>query len=284
MQRLDLFLSATRKDFSRNLYQKFIKEHGVFINGLLIKKTHALVGEKDKVDFDEIAFKKFIKSFSADITKISINKCDILFEDKSFLVIDKPPFVRTEGVGKGLFLVHRLDKDTSGILILAKDVPTQTFFQNQWQSRSVKKTYVTLIKGTLPNKTGSIDAPINRSFKDRRKMAVSSSIGSRESVTEFSVKKVFGNEASLVEAYPKTGRTHQIRVHFSSIGHPVVGDSVYGDKKLNKKFEQLYGLKRQFLHAQSLELVVPNSKKKKVFKSKLPKDLSSVLGLIEKQY
>lgn len=284
MQRIDIFLSSTRKDFSRNLYQKFIKEHGVLVNGRLIKKPNGSVNEKDKVDFDEDAFEKFVKSFSVDTTQISIDKDSILFEDKSFLVMDKPPFVRSESFGKGLFLVHRLDKDTSGILVIAKSIPAQAFLQKQWQSRSVKKTYVALLSGILSHDKGFIEAPIRRSQKDRRKMTVSSSIGSRDAVTEFKVKKTYGNEFSLVEAFPKTGRTHQIRVHFGSIGHPVIGDKVYGDKKLNRVVEEEFGLERQFLHAESLELVSPDTENTMVFTSKITPDLRYALNKIEEKF
>lgn len=204
----------------------------------------------------------------------------ILYKDKDFFVVDKPPRIDVADIAKkykGAFLVHRLDKDTSGILVVAKTKVMQKKLQEQWKKRKVKKTYLALVKGRLTPERGRIDSPIGRSHHNRKKMAVSRSIGAREAETGYKIKKYF-NDATLVEAYPKTGRTHQIRVHFSAIGHPVIGDKAYGDPKLNKKFEQ-YGLNRQFLHATELAFMHPKKGKTLCLKSNLPIDLSAVLKM-----
>lgn len=198
----------------------------------------------------------------------------ILYKDKDFFVVDKPPGIDVADIAlkfDNAFLVHRLDKDTSGILVMAKTEAMQKKLQDQWKKRKVKKTYLALVKGRITPQRGRIDSPIGRSHHNRKKMAVSRSVNARPAETEYKVKKYF-NDATLVEAYPKTGRTHQIRVHFSAIGHPVIGDKTYGDPKLNKKFEQ-YGLKRQFLHAVELTIMHPKNKKIIRIKSLLPRNL-----------
>lgn len=207
-----------------------------------------------------------------------------IFEDRNLLVIEKPAGVVTETLeillqeSGAAFIkpVHRLDKDTSGILVLAKSESSLTKLSAQWKARKVEKTYIVLVKGVFEVRRGRIEAPIARSFKDRKKMAVSNRPGSREASTDFRVVKKF-DDTSLLEAFPLTGRTHQIRVHFASIGHPVVGDKVYGDAKLNARFQKEFGLKRQFLHASKLSLSHPTTKKRMIFSSPLASDLAVVL-------
>lgn len=285
-QRLDVFLSKQRKDFSRNFYQKLIKKIGVRVNGKLIKKPHYLVNESDKVILPDDCINDFETSLKPAAHKAEFKKDQILFEDKDFLAIDKAPYIKTEDLTQGLFPVHRLDKNTSGVLLIAKNLRTQEKLQKQWRDRTVNKTYQALIKGRLLPDKGSIEGGIARSYKDRRKMALSSARGSRSSITEYKVSKNFnfkGMIFSYVEVFPLTGRTHQIRVHFSALGHPIIGDDLYGDKKLNKIFDQQFGLKRQFLHAQSLKFVNPNTKKTLTIKAKLPQDLTATLsGLLRR--
>ncbi len=221
----------------------------------------------------------------------------VIFEDRNFLIIEKPAGIVTEMLfvgpsfseGGAAFIkpVHRLDKDTSGILAVAKTESALAKLAAQWKARTVEKTYTVLVKGVFEVKRGRIEAPIARSFKDRKKMAVSNRPGSREASTDFCVKRNFGDvslgDVSLLEAFPLTGRTHQIRVHFASIGHPVVGDRVYGDAKLNARFQKKFGLKRQFLHASRLALDHPATKKRMAFRSPLPSDLAGVLKFLRSQ-
>lgn len=275
--RLDIFLASQYKQFSRGFLQKFIREIGVKVNGELVKKTHYALTEDDKVELFLGDLEKFSESKTVTPRVRDIKKETIIFENKDFLVVDKKPFIRSEDVINGFFPVHRLDKDTSGVLVIAKNIVAQADLQKQWRDRVVKKMYVALVKGTLKPAKGAIEAGIFRSMCDRRRMAVSDSSGSRASFTEYKVKKYFTGgveDCSLVYVYPKTGRTHQIRVHFAAIGHPVIGDSIYGDKSLNRSFERQFGLKRQFLHACELKI-------KQTFKSQLPEDLESVLRALD---
>lgn len=274
--RLDVYLAELKKDFSRNFYQKFIKSRGVEVNGKLIKKPHHLVDETDDIKIDKTAMELFSNS---GISQGKVPDKNIIFSGNKFFVIDKPPFVTTEAIAKGFFPVHRLDKNTSGVLVIAKDPQTQHLFQLQWQERKVEKKYIALVAGTLPS-AGEIKGAIARSVKNRTKMVLSAHPSAREAVTKYKTMRAFsieGDEFTLLRAIPLTGRTHQIRVHFASIGHPIVGDEVYGDKKLNKKFEQGCGLKRQFLHAESLKLKHPTTKRSVIFTSKPPADLMAAL-------
>ncbi|MBI4994026.1 hypothetical protein HZC21_00050 [Candidatus Peregrinibacteria bacterium] len=275
-RRLDIYLTKKLKDFSRSLCQKFIRGAGVEINGSLIKKPNFLVREKDEVKFSIEKFREFIASLKPAVSDFKILKKNVIYDGKTFFVINKMPFIRSEEIINGFFSVHRLDKDTSGVLVIAKNIVTQARLQKQWHDRIVKKTYVALIKGILKPSKGAISAGISRSAKNRRKMAVSSSNFSRQSFTEYETIKYFDN-CSLLKVFPRTGRTHQIRVHFASIGYPVIGDKIYGDKQLNKKFERQFGLKRQFLHASELEIIHPSTKKRLVFRSPLASDLKAVL-------
>lgn len=278
-KRIDLYLTGCLKGFSRGFIQRFIRELGVEINGKLIKKTNYLVKENDKISDFVGCFNNFLNEQKKERKPVDFDKNLIIYDSETFFVINKPPFIKTESLTSGFFAVHRLDKDTSGVLVIAKNVVTQAELQKQWRERGVKKTYVALVKGILEPRQGAIEAGILRSFKDRRKMSVSLSGKSRQSFTEYKVKRYF-NDCSLVYAYPRTGRTHQIRVHFSAIEHPVIGDILYGDKSLNKKFEQEFGLRRQFLHAIELKITHPATGKRITFKSPLAQDLELVLQKI----
>lgn len=184
-------------------------------------------------------------------------------------------------------IVHRLDKDTSGVLAVAKNQKTFEFLKKQFKDRTVKKTYLTLVYGKLEpsdgGRTGIIDLPLGKSRKDFRKRAgVGATRGElREAITEYKVKSYIKHSVSnmdytLLEVYPKTGRTHQIRAHFKAIGYPIVGDSLYSPKKVTV----LAGLKRQFLHASSLELSLPDGSKIRL-EAELPNDLQNVLGVLK---
>src|SRR3989338_9096930 len=176
-------------------------------------------------------------------------------------------------------IVHRLDKDTSGVLVVARNQKSFEFLKNQFQKREVVKKYLALVEGFLKNNNSVIALPIGRSASDfRKKLASDSAKGElREAVTEYKVLERFPNHA-LVEAYPKTGRTHQIRVHFKAIGHPIVCDSLYGGKRMTCPF----GLARHFLHANFLEFVSPSGARLKL-EADLPEDLEKVLTRLRKK-
>lgn len=204
-----------------------------------------------------------------------------LYEDSALLIINKFSGLRVEHIipedhRNEFFLAHRLDKDTSGVLLLAKGEENLRKLQQQWKKGSVKKIYIALVKGNLEPKRGRIEAALFRSMKNRTRIAVSRHLKARPSFTEYKVLQYF-HDTTLLQAYPLTGRTHQIRVHFSSIGHPIIGDKVYGDAKLNKKIEQEYGLTRQFLHAAKLTFTHPSTKKRITFEAPLAEDLEKVL-------
>jgi 23S rRNA pseudouridine1911/1915/1917 synthase len=180
-------------------------------------------------------------------------------------------------------IVHRLDKDTSGLLIIAKNDKTHHFLQKQFADRSVEKIYLTLVDGVPPTKSGTINSPITRDQVDRKKMKVSNSSKARPSTTHFKVIESFhlpdstksNKKCSLLEIKIETGRTHQIRVHMASIGHPVIGDEKYGSTKINQIFHKL-GLKRQFLHAHKLKIAI-SEQETKSFTSPLTKDLQGII-------
>jgi 23S rRNA pseudouridine1911/1915/1917 synthase len=165
-------------------------------------------------------------------------------------------------------IVHRLDKDTSGLLVVARNDATHSALQAQVQRREVERIYLALAKGHLASRTGTIDAPIGRASRQRHRMAVSGA-ASREARTHFEVLELLSAE-SYVEARLETGRTHQIRAHFAAIGHPLVGDATYGGGKK-------YGLERQFLHAHRLAFAHPDTGESMSFTSPLRPDLKRAL-------
>jgi 23S rRNA pseudouridine1911/1915/1917 synthase len=223
-----------------------------------------------------------------------------IFEDENLLVIDKPagitvfsegenkektlidhlsdkyPSLRKAGNAPRFGIIHRLDKDTSGILLVAKNNEALAFFQNQFKERSVTKKYVALINGELKEEMGTIETLIGRSFKDRRKQKIYLPLepGSQEkkqAITDYKVLKRY-KEYTLVEVTPKTGRKHQIRSHFAYLHHPITGDKLYGFK--NQPSPK--NLTRQFLHAYYIKIRLLNNEVIK-FKSDLPEDLKNVI-------
>jgi 23S rRNA pseudouridine1911/1915/1917 synthase len=165
-------------------------------------------------------------------------------------------------------IVHRLDKGTSGLLVVARTDEAHAALQVQVQRREVERVYLTLARGRLASRTGTIDAPIGRASRQRHRMAVSGA-ASRQARTHFTVLELLAAE-SYLEARLETGRTHQIRAHFAAIGHPLAGDVTYGG-------EAKYGLERQFLHAHRLAFDHPISRERMSFSSELPEDLTTAL-------
>lgn len=219
---------------------------------------------------------------------------EVIYEDENIIVVNKPPFLvvyhekesrepslantlslqyeEIKGVGgKRDGAVHRLDKDTSGVVLFAKNESTLSFLQNELLEKRAKKRYIALVFRNPKSDSREISTFIDRSLKDRKKQrAHTDKDGKREAITFFKVIKDFENY-SLLEIFPKTGRKHQIRCHLTYIGHPIVGDKVYRfkDQKDPK------GIKRQFLHAESIEIMTP--KGKMIFKAELTKDLKTIL-------
>lgn len=291
MVRIDILLRQRFPEASRIFLQKLIRDGQVKVNGKSVQKPHQLIRPDDHVECD-------MPSLRIPHIQPRRGSLHIIFEDSDIIVLDKPAGISVHpsptdtkdtlvsfllahcrnlsGIGGVMRpgIVHRLDKDTSGLLVVAKNDAAHRNLSAQFAGRKVKKEYVALVKGLLSVRAGAIEAPISRSMHDRKKMAVSARMGSREALTEFRVIKRFGNAASLVSVFPKTGRTHQIRVHFASIGHPVIGDKTYGKDD--------FGLKRQFLHAVKLEFLHPSTGKRVKFSSKIPEDLDEVLKSLKK--
>ncbi len=197
----------------------------------------------------------------------------VIYENDDLLVIDKPAGINSDDFEKR---VHRLDKDTSGILLIAKNDKVLEFLQKQFKEGKVKKKYLALVIGNLKNKEGVVETLIGRSAGNRKKQKVYLPLepgfqSKRIAITKYQVLQRF-KDYDLIEVKPKTGRKHQIRTHFAYLGHPIAGDNLYGFK--NQPRPQ--GLKRQFLHACYLKIKLPNSQEKE-FKSELPKDLQKIL-------
>jgi 23S rRNA pseudouridine1911/1915/1917 synthase len=281
--RLDRFLSDACPDLSRSRIQRLIDDGFVTVDGTPERASFRL----KKGSNVELVLPP-IKETTLVPEDILI---DVKYEDRDIAVVDKPagltvypaaghyshtlanalirrfPDLATFGDSLRPGIVHRLDKDTSGLMVIARNEKARTDLIEQFKSRAVVKCYKALVKGRLMPLTGSIDAPIGRDPSDRKRMAVVT--GGREARTDYHVLEHLG-AYTLVEACIKTGRTHQIRVHFSAIGHPLLGDSAYGGKS------QLLG--RQFLHAGRLELRLPSNNEIRAFVSALPADLQSVLS------
>jgi len=197
----------------------------------------------------------------------------IIHEDENVQVYDKPAGINCDDFEKR---IHRLDKDTSGIFLVAKNEKALEFFQKQFQERKVEKKYLALVVGNLKNKEGEIKTLLGRSPKDPRKQKVylphePQNEGKREAVTRYKVLQRFKDYDSI-EVKPETGRKHQIRAHFTYLGHPVAGDKLYGFK--NQPCPK--GLKRQFLHASYIKIELPNGEIKE-FQSELPNELKTKL-------
>ncbi|MBI1971408.1 MAG: RluA family pseudouridine synthase [Candidatus Wildermuthbacteria bacterium] len=204
----------------------------------------------------------------------------ILYEDDTLLVIEKPAGIDVEEIKRFLpkdaTPAHRLDKDTSGILLVAKTKETLDFFHKQFKERKVEKKYVCLVEGSVKENEGKIETLLGRSPADKRKQKVflagqPLSAGKREAVSEYRVLERYKGY-TLLEVRPRTGRKHQIRTHLAYLGHPVAGDKLYRFK--NQKIPA--GLNRQFLHASRLKLQMPDGNIKE-FESKLPGDLNLCL-------
>jgi 23S rRNA pseudouridine1911/1915/1917 synthase len=166
-------------------------------------------------------------------------------------------------------IVHRLDKGTSGLLLVARDDEAHAALQDQIRRREVERVYLALVQGRLASRTGTIDAPIGRAAKQRHRMAVSGA-ASRQARTHFTVLELLPSTTYL-EARLETGRTHQVRAHFAAIGHPLVGDPTYGGK-------ERYGLRRPFLHSHRISFVHPTSGERMSFTSDLPEELVAALS------
>ncbi|HWQ04939.1 MAG TPA: RluA family pseudouridine synthase [Longilinea sp.] len=285
--RLDKFLVTKLKNFSRSRLQALIREGNVSVDGKVVTKTGTPLVASQKVDIRIPA----IEPSSLIPESIPLT---IVFENQDLMVINKPAgmvvhpsaghFTGTlvhaalahapelEGIGgeQRPGIVHRLDKDTSGLILIAKNDRTHHWLQDQFRLRKVRKIYLALVDGHPPTPTGRIEAFIGRDPDHRKKMAIVSAQKGRSAVTEYFTKETFLRH-SLLEAHPLTGRTHQIRLHLAFIGCPIVGDTVYGHRT------PTLDLPRHFLHAVSLTVLLPGEEKPRLFEANLPAELDQLL-------
>lgn len=285
--RLDKFLTACLPELSRSRIQALIREGRATVNGEVITKTGTALEDGQTITLE------LPPPQPTDLIPEAI-PLDVIFENDDLLVINKPAGMvvhpaaghwsgtlvhaalahapNLEGVGgeQRPGIVHRLDKDTSGLILVAKTDRAHRYLVDQFRLRRVQKTYLALVDGHLPTPEGRVEAPIGRDETHRRKMAIVSPDKGREAVTEYHVAEVFPKH-TLVEAHPLTGRTHQIRLHMSFLGCPIVGDTLYGHRHASLPVQ------RQFLHAAHLRLVLPGETQERHFEAALPADLESVL-------
>jgi 23S rRNA pseudouridine1911/1915/1917 synthase len=286
-QRLDKFLTIQLPAHSRARLQALIKTGQVRVNGKLAAKSGQLLMGGELIEV------RVLPAEPSDLIPEDI-ALDVVFENEDVIVVNKPAGMvvhpaaghshgtlinaalshapEIEGIGGELRpgLVHRLDKDTSGLIILAKNESTQRVLQEQFQNRTIEKTYIALVDGRPSSPSGRIDAPIGRDPRERKRMAVVRAAKGRVAVSEYRIVEEFPKH-TLLEVNPHTGRTHQIRVHLAFIHCPVVGDHVYGHRNPSLP------VARQFLHAARLGLRLPGEAKMRYFQAPLPADLQEVL-------
>ncbi len=290
--RADKFLTECDElsDFSRSRIQKIITESGVRVKNQPINKSYRLkAGDEIEIEIPELVEPEILPQ---DIP------LDILFEDDYVIVINKPKgMVAHPAAGhfegtlvNGLMyhckgslsgingvmrpgIVHRIDKDTSGVIVAAKNDMAHVKLSAQLAAHSMKRIYDALVFGKLKQQSGTVDKNIGRSEKDRKKMAVMQS-GGRRAVTHYELEKEFDGFCH-VKLKLETGRTHQIRVHMASINHPVLGDTVYGNANSNRLFKRLDG---QALHASILGFIHPKTDKYMEFSSNLPEYFVNIIS------
>lgn len=293
--RLDVFV-ATVADISRSAAEKHISSGAALLNGVVSNKK-ATVSEGDVVSFDAPA--------PVECSAVAQNiPLDVVYEDADIVVINKPagmvvhPAAGNEdgtlvnallyhckdslsGIGGELRpgIVHRIDKDTSGLIAVAKNDEAHIALSDQLKDKTMSRVYLAIVRGNIKEDSGRIDAPIGRSLKDRKKMAVIA--GGREAATRFEVLERFG-EWTFVRLELETGRTHQIRVHMAHIGHSLMGDPVYSN--LSSAFEKRYKslLTGQMLHATKLRLIHPKTNEQIEFEADLPENFKTVLETLRK--
>lgn len=287
-KRLDLFLQERFPSFSRSHFSKLIEDGLVTVNNKKVKSGWKLrLGELVEVEFKEP------EKISTEAEEVPF---DIVYEDDDLVVVNKPQGVvvhpcsstKSGTLVNGLLyriknlsgingvlrpgIVHRLDKETSGLLVVAKNDKAHISLAKQIKDKTCKRNYLAILEGNLKEDSGEIKTYIARDKKDRKKMAVSDS--GREAITDYKVLERFKN-ACFVEFSLKTGRTHQIRVHAKYLGHPIIGDKVYG--------KEVKGLEGQLLHAYKLTFIHPTTLKEMTFEAPLPDCFENYLKKLRKQ-
>ena len=307
--RIDIFLSEKIKFLTRSFIKKLIEAKQLKINNKIITSASTKVKTSDKIKIN------IINKFEEKLVPKKIN-LDIVYEDKDILLINKPKGMVVHP-GAGNFentlanalaykyksnlsdvngklrpgIVHRIDKDTSGLLVVAKNNLAHSNLGNQFNKHSIKRKYQCLIWGVIRPLKGKIETLITRNKKNRQLMSTSEILG-KKAITNYKTIKIYNfkdiPKISLVECELETGRTHQIRVHLKHMGSSILGDRQYGKKnqkfkKVNKSFlDKLNSLEGQLLHAQTLEFNHPTKNERVSYKSNLPKDFKNVLDFLEK--
>ncbi|HTR81724.1 MAG TPA: RluA family pseudouridine synthase [Bacteroidota bacterium] len=304
-ERLDLYLTSHVENATRTKVQESIRRGEVVLNGKRAKSSSAIAP-------GDVIHVELSRPEPPEVLPENI-PLDILYEDESLLVVNKPAGMVTHPAYKNYSgtlvnallyhsaslsqshplrpgIVHRLDKDTSGLLVVAKDETAHQKLSRQFANKTTEREYWAIVWGVFKAPKGIIEATLGRSKSDRKKVAVVS--GGKHAVTEYEVIKRY-DYLTLLRLHLRTGRTHQIRVHLAHIHHPVFGDETYGGRKIavggiegKKKAEVanlLAAIPRQALHAKQLGFVHPKTKELMRFDSELPKDMSEVLKMLEKQ-
>jgi len=287
-ERLDKFLTESLPEFSRSRIQSLIASGHVNVNDHPAKKAGQALenGATLTVRIPPPAPTELIPE------EIPL---DIIFENDDLLVVNKPAGMVVhpaaghasgtlvnavlghdpdlEGIGgeERPGVVHRLDKETSGLIVLAKNERAHHWLQDQFRLRKVEKTYLALVDGKPPTPTGRVEAHIGRDPKNRKHMAIVTPSKGREAISEYNTLESFKSH-TLLEFHPHTGRTHQIRLHCAFLKCPIVGDAVYGRKNFSVEID------RYFLHACRLKIILPSEKKPRVFEAPLPEELEDVLS------
>lgn len=289
-ERLDKYLVGLLQEFSRSRIQGLISDGFVEVNGRAAQKAGQTIENGATVTV------RIPPPAPTELLAEQI-PLDIVFENEDLVVVNKPAGMvvhpaaghasgtlvnamlgydpEIEGIGgeERPGVVHRLDKETSGLILLAKNERAHRWLQDQFRLRKVEKTYLALVDGKPPTPAGRVEAHIGRDPSHRKRMAIVSESRGREAVSEYFTLESF-QDHTLLEFHPHTGRTHQIRLHCAFLGCPIVGDKVYGRKKLSVELD------RHFLHAHRLRIVLPGQQESRVFEAPLPDELNRVLAAL----
>ena len=279
--RLDSYLKD-ELDISRSKVQKLIKDGRIFVNDKEASSNY-LVKENDVITVsDDLSFEIHIEPEDIPIDVVYEDEYLLIVNKKSGMVVHPAPGNYSGTLVNALMgrfklsnkdnirpgIVHRIDKDTSGLLVVAKTDEVHDKLSEMIKNKEVERIYIALVEGVINHETGTIDAPIGRDIVNRQKMMVTD-INSKDAITHFRVLKRYSDK-TLIECKLETGRTHQIRVHMAYINHPIVNDPVYGKSKKTTSFGQM-------LHSKSIRFIHPITKKELYFESELPEEFKNYL-------
>ena len=290
--RLDIYLSNTLEEYTRSYIKNLIDEKNILVNDKSVKSGYSL-------KINDRIFVKEIEPQVVDLQPRNID-IDIIYEDEDLIIVNKAKGM-TVHPGSGNYtdtlvnallyshknklssinsvirpgIVHRIDKDTTGVLVVAKNDNAHKKLSEQFKEHSIKREYIAIVKGIVKEDNIIVDKAIGRSIRDRKKMSVNTKVG-RNAVTHIEViKRFYNSKMTLIKANLETGRTHQIRVHMKHLGYPLLGDLTYGSE--SKQFK----LNGHLLHARMLGFIHPSTNKYVEFESKLPDEMQSIIDKLE---